>query len=516
MPSWRAAGPSAPRAGDASDRRREGQGRARDLAHQGDERPEIVRGAVSGNTWGTWISVLKAAFAEPMTEAEIALFRTVAERDPPKKRVKQLWVVAGRRAGKNSIAGSIAAYAAAFQSYDMLRPGERAHVMCLASDKDQARIVLNYIRSYFNDIAMLKPLVSKETALNGLILNNGVEISVVTNSFRAVRGRSIALAVLDEVAYWRDETSASPDVETFAALRPGMMTIPNAMMVGISSPYKRAGLLYDRWRAAFGKNDDNVLVVRGPSTVFNPTLDPAEIEAAMAEDPARARAEYFAEWRDDIASYLPRELVEAAVDTGVIVRPPIPGLVYVAGADPSGGVSNSYCCAISHAEGVNGEVAILDNLIEIKPPFSPAAATAQIAATLKSYGVSTVVGDRYAQSWVIEAFHVNGIRYKHSERDRSAIYADCLPLFTSGRVRLLDSTRLVSQFSQLERKTTPGGRDFISHPERTGHHDDAANACALALINAAGAQRPRATAHFGGVATRSYGSGQMNPQRNFY
>ena len=69
---------------------------------------------------------------------------------------------------------------------------------------------------------------------------------------------------------------------------------------------------------------------------------------------------------------------------------------------------------------------------------------------LRSYGLTEVTGDRYAAEWVVSAFATCGITYRHSERDRSAIYQDALPLFTSGRVRLLDNQKLVSQFASLE------------------------------------------------------------------
>ena len=75
------------------------------------------------------------------------------------------------------------------------------------------------------------------------------------------------------------------------------------------------------------------------------------------------------------------------------------------------------------------------------------------------------------------------MRYKHSERDRSAIYSDALPLFTSGRARLLDNPKLVMQIANLERRTASGGRDRIDHPER-GHDDLSNSACgALALLS---------------------------------
>jgi hypothetical protein len=79
-----------------------------------------------------------------------------------------------------------------------------------------------------------------------------------------------------------------------------------------------------------------------------------------------------------------------------------------------------------------------------------------------------------------------------SERDRSAIYLDCLPLFTSGRARLIDNARLVAQFAALARRTFSTGRDRVDHG--LSGRDDACNA-------AAGARcwRPaqRIIAHYG-------------------
>jgi hypothetical protein len=45
-----------------------------------------------------------------------------------------------------------------------LRRGERALVSCLACDREQAKIVLNYTRAYFADIPPLRRMVTRETA----------------------------------------------------------------------------------------------------------------------------------------------------------------------------------------------------------------------------------------------------------------------------------------------------------------------------------------------------------------
>jgi hypothetical protein len=257
------------------------------------------------------------------------------------------------------------------------------------------------------------------------------------------------------------------------------------MLIGISSPYRRGGLLYERWKTHYGKDDDDVLVIQAPSRTLNNTLDQKIIDDAMARDPAVARAEWLAEWRDDVATFVPREIIDAAVDIGVTVRPPTPSVRYMAFADPSGGVGDSFTCGLSHAE---GNAALLDCLVEIQAPFNPTTATATVAETLKAYGCTEVTGDRYAASWVVEAFAKHGVTYKHSLRDRSAIYADALPLFTAGRARLLDNRKLVSQLSNLERRTSSTGRDRIDHPQ--GAHDDLANAAAGALGLATGSSEP--------------------------
>ena len=96
---------------------------------------------------------------------------------------------------------------------------------------------------------------------------------------------------------------------------------------------------------------------------------------------------------------------------------------------------------------------MLDAVLEIRAPYSPTAACEQVAGMLRSYNVRTVTGDRYSAQFVVDAVSKHGVVYEHSKRDRSAIYQDALPLFTSGRARLLDNPRMVNQFASLERRT---------------------------------------------------------------
>ena len=199
-----------------------------------------------GESWNAWRAILKAAFAIPMTPAELTTFGELAGgRAPPKRRVRELWVAAGRRAGKDGIASLLATFAATIEQAHVgrLRPGETAVVECLAVDREQARIVLSYIKALFASIPDLGAMVKRETRF-GLDLDNSVAIEVTTNNFRQARGRTVLLAILDEVAFYRSDDSATPDYEVYRAVVPSLATLPDSLLVAISSPYRKAGLLW--------------------------------------------------------------------------------------------------------------------------------------------------------------------------------------------------------------------------------------------------------------------------------
>ena len=107
---------------------------------------------------------------------------------------------------------------------------------------------------------------------------------------------------------------------------------------------------------------------------------------------------------------------------------------------------------------------------------------AQIAATLKSYGILRVTADRWGLNFVATEFARHDITLEYSAKTSSEIFRQALPIIRSGRVRLVDNDRMVGQFSNLERRILPGGGERISHPERGGHHDDVAVTVAGCLV----------------------------------
>ena len=129
--------------------------------------------------------------------------------------------------------------------------------------------------------------------------------------------------------------------------------------------------------------------------------------------------------------------------------------------------------------------AVLDCVRERRPPFSPDDVVKEFAATLKSYGIKSVTGDAYGGEWPRERFRKHGIEYAVSEKSRSDLYLELLPLVNAARVELLDEPRLVGQLAGLERRTSRSGKDTVDH--RPGGHDDLANSVAGALVTASAA-----------------------------
>ena len=124
--------------------------------------PKLFEPWFRGDSWNGWRSVLKATAALPMATAEVEFLKSISGgREPPKRRPREIWISAGRRAGKDSAISLVAGHAAAsFDPRGILRPGERAVIACIAPDRETAKIVQRYIRSFFEEIPALRKMVS--------------------------------------------------------------------------------------------------------------------------------------------------------------------------------------------------------------------------------------------------------------------------------------------------------------------------------------------------------------------
>ena len=436
--------------------------------------PKVFGQHFTAETWAAWLAFLAALFALPLTDEQLKLFQQFTGRiTPPGSPFREAWLCIGRRGGKSFVLACIAVFLACFKDWRRyLGPGECGTVMVIAADRKQARVIMRYAIGLLNAVPMLERQVEGVTR-ESISLRNRVVIEIHAASFRSTRGYSIVAALLDEIAYWpTDEASAEPDVEVINAIKPAMATIPGSMLLCASSPHAKRGALWNAYRRHFGQDGDRVLVWQAGTRDMNPGVPEDFIAAHVAEDAARARAEYFAEFRTDIEGYISREIVEAAIGD-FWELPPASGISYRAFVDPSGGLQDSFTLAIAHKK---DQQIIIDVVREVRPFFSPSAAIDDLAVLLKNYRIWQVTGDHYAGEFPRDLFRKHGIAYNVCKSPKSDLYRDLLPLLNSGRIVLPRNDRLVSQIVGLERRVTRAGKDSINHGPNG--HDDVANCVA--------------------------------------
>lgn len=426
-------------------------------------------------TWNSWRIILRAAFGLELTDDETVVFKALAGgREPPRERVSELWICAGRRSGKSRIASAIATYLGTCADYtNLLTHGEIGHVLALAPSRDQAAVCMNYASGHFAASEVLRHELESESA-NELRLRGNVVIGIHSASFRTIRGRTVLAAIFDELAFWRSDESASPDREVYRAILPALGST-NGMLICISSPYRKIGLLYEKWRDHFGQNDDDILVIQSESTALNPTINRKIIERAREDDPAAALSEWDANFRTDLSSYLDDEAIDLAIDRN---RPPeLPPRAqlhrYFSFTDASAGKKDSFTLAIAHRE---GDRVVIDALRGHKPPFDPVTVAREYALLARTYGCREIVGDAFGGEWTAGAFRDGGISYRRSSLPRSGLYLEALPLFARGMIQLPNHPQLVRELRLLERRTTRSGKDSVDHGQ--GGSDDYANSVA--------------------------------------
>ena len=444
---------------------------------------KLLGHVIAGDSWKVWRVLLIAAMGERLSDEERVIFTKITDRPrEPLQRVSEFEIVAGRRAGKTRAISTLISYLAGLCDHrDVLIRGEVGVLLCLAQTQPVATKIIDFVQEDFESSPLLRQLIVGRTA-NSLELKDNIRVEVRPASFRKLCGPTYIGIIADELGFWfTDDNYQNPDVEILAAATPGLLTTHGPIVMA-SSPYAKKGVLWDVYRQHYGPNGSpRILVAKGSTRDFNNTVPQEEIDALLEKDPARNAAEYLAEWRSDISSFVSADVIEAAVISGRYELQPEANTAYFGFIDPAGGGAgggDSMTLAIAH-RGIDGRV-VLDAVRERRPPFSPDSTVGEFAALLKTFRINTAVGDRWGGGFVSESFLSHGIRYQLAEQPKSDIYRDSLPLLNSGRIELLDLPRLIAQLCNLERRVGRNGHDVIDHG--LGGRDDVCNAAMGALL----------------------------------
>ena len=244
---------------------------------------QLLGNALPGATWKPWRTLLIAANGEALVDdEERAVFKQLTGRAcEPLQLARILAAAVGRRGGKSSAVGCYGAYLAALVDHsDVLARGEKGVLLVVATDVAVAGIVKDRCAAALEGSPILKQLIVRQDDTT-IELSNNISIECHPCSFRRLRGRTYIGAILDELAFWyQDSNYANPDTEVLASIRPGLLTTGGPMLL-VSSVYNKAGVLYDTWRKFYGVDNPNTLVAYGTSKDFNASLPQADIDQAL-------------------------------------------------------------------------------------------------------------------------------------------------------------------------------------------------------------------------------------------
>jgi hypothetical protein len=393
----------------------------------------------------------------------------------------------------------IALYEAIYGGH-AIATGEVGVIPLFAQDGEATATAFDYARAYVVGTPRLERFLDADHAKRlDLRSATGAPMLVLCLpcTGRAVRGKSVPAAVMDEVAFFRTDSGKPLDRQVQEAVRRGMVNFRRTgrpRLVKISTPALggRVGVMWQDYDRYFGQEQGDVLVWHAPTTLMNPAITEAELAEDRRKAPLVARREYDAEFVAAAeGAFLELDRIEACTRADAAWLAPDARWRYVAHVDPSGGGADEFAFAIGHTE--DGHHVHLDAVAgrarPIGEPVQLTAAVAEIAEVLRRYRVGVVKGDKYAGDWVAQEFRKHGIAYEAAEKTKSQLYREAKPFFNEARVSLPAEAILTGQLGGLEERVKPGGRvPTVDHPP--GGHDDRANAVCGVIAELAASMAP--------------------------
>jgi hypothetical protein len=414
------------------------------------------------------------------------------------KEYREAWLIVGRRAGKtDAFAATIVGYEATCGGHERyLRPRQQGICFQIAQDLRMARNSLHFVRAVLESSPLLEREIVQITA-DRIDLKNRFTIACVPATLKSVRGFASPVSVLDEVGVWYQEAeSANPDYEIYRALSPGQVQFPDRKIVGISTPWNKAGLLYQYAEAgtegyklhhdAAREQYRDALVLTGATPVMgNPLVTRDFLVRERDRDERAFEREILAEFQDSISGFIPTILVEQARDDAVYERRYDPKWTYHPAIDPAFR-RDAFAFTIVHNEGGTVIQDVVRRFIARQGEvLDPVQVLDQIVPLLLEFRSSIVYSDQYQLESLGQLLRMRGIEIvpvTFTAKSKAQLYGNLQQLFLQRKIRVLDDPETLRELKSLERTLTGGGTVQISAPQ--GLHDDMASVLAIAAAQA--------------------------------
>lgn len=395
-------------------------------------------------------------------------------------------LVAGGRGGKTKWSSRRMLHLGLTVDISALAPGEHGYVFLVAPKIDLASQALSYIKG---DIARKPRLAAMcEVLADEVVIDRGGGKHVTIQTVAAgrggagLRGRSLLGALLDETAFFRDETTGVVnDRALYKAIAPRV--IAGGQVIVQSTPWARTGLLYDLYRECYGRPGE-ALVAHAPTRLLRTDKKILSyVEREYARDPENARVEFGAEFGSATATqWLDPEALERAVLPAWEPNQPRPGDEIAAGGD-LGFARNSSSLVVARRPpgGVVELLLVEERRPEPGKPLRPSEVCRAFAMQLRALGLRTLYADRHYAETAREHLDEAGLVLGDPPPPDEA-WGLMRQLVRDGQIRLPRHPLLLAQLAGVQGKLQSGGAVSITLPKTPdGRHGDLAAACALAV-----------------------------------
>lgn len=425
---------------------------------------------------------------------------------------REAWFVAGVRAGKSqSFAAPIIAYEATCGGHEQwLRKDTRGVCFLIAQDLRFARWALPNVRAVLEKMPFMRSRITRETA-DRIDLWNGISIGVAPPSVKAVRGYDSPVAVFDEVGVWpQDDGAANQDTEVYRQIQSRQAQFSDPLTVGVSSPWCKSGLLYERHQAGtdghFVACRDHLDAAKGEckecekakephkgilvlhattASLQNPVVKEEWLKNQERQDPKAFERECLARFVDVISGFLDPALLDAAVERGVRERDPHPRGLYLAAIDPAFRHDAFGLCIVHHEAEKGIVVDVLKKWPEVndkrREALNPSIILDEVAEILKKYDIKEVCSDQFHfdtlnQLALQRGFSIRQVPFTGASK--AELYGNLQQILRQGRLKMIDHPATVRELKMIEKRNMPGGTIKIGAPR--GEHDDMATVVTLA------------------------------------